>query len=66
MKVEASVTATQTTAWLVTGATIHAGQSVHITADWPMNFGSGEPLQVMVGGRPVSVRLEKVGDIEQA
>ena len=66
VKVEASLTATRTTSWLVTGATVHAGQSVHVTADWPMNFGSGELLQVMVGGRSVSVRLEKVGDIEQA
>ena len=64
VKVEASLTATQTTSWLVTGATVQAGQSVRITADWPMNFGSGELLQATVGGQPVTVRLEKVGDIE--
>ena len=64
VKVEASLTATQTTSWLVTGATVLAGQSVRITADWPTSFGSGEPLQVTVGGQPVTVRLEKVGDIE--
>ena len=64
VKVEASLTATQTTSWLVTGATVQAGQSARITADWPMNFGSGEPQQATVGGQPVTVRLEKVGDIE--
>ena len=64
VKVEAALTATQTTSWLVTGATVPAGQSVGITADWPMSFGSGEPLQATVGGQPVTVRLEKVGDIE--
>ena len=64
VEVEASLTATQTISWLVTGATVQAGQSVRITADWPTSFGSGEPLQATVGGQPVTVRLEKVGDIE--
>ena len=64
VRVEASLMATQTTSWLVTGATVPAGEAVRITADWPTSFESGKPLQVTVGGQPVTVRLEKVGNIE--
>ena len=49
VKVEASLPTTQMTSWLVTGATMQAGQAVRITTDWPTNFGSGKPLQVTVG-----------------
>ena len=63
VKVEAALTA-PTTLSLVTGAMVNAGQSIRITADLPMHFGSGMPVQVTVGGQPVKVRLEKVGDIE--
>ena len=30
-----------------------------------MSFRSGEPLQVTVGGQPVTVRLEKVSDLSE-
>ena len=63
VKLEATLTVPSTLS-LVTGATVNPGQSVGIKADLPMHFGSGMPVQVTVGGQPVTVRLEKVGDIE--
>ena len=36
---------------------------VPLTADWPSSFASGEPQQVMIDGKPVSVTFEKVGDV---
>lgn len=50
-------------ATLVTGVQLPAGQKVSFTFDWPPTFGNGQPQQLSVAGRTVTVTFEKVGDI---
>jgi hypothetical protein len=37
--------------------------SVPLTADWPSSFARGEPQQIMIDGKAVSLTCEKIGDI---
>jgi len=48
---------------LVTGLQVTPGTKISLTADWPVDFGNGQPQQIMVQGRPVQVTFEKVGDL---
>lgn len=48
---------------LVTGQQMSPGSSLQLTADWPSNFADGKPQQINVGGRPVNVTFERIGDI---
>lgn len=48
---------------LVTGVPMPPGTSISLTADWPANFANGQPQQVTVAGKPVSVTFEKIGDV---
>jgi hypothetical protein len=50
-------------ATLVTGHSPPQGQSIPLNADWPKNFDNGATQQIMVMGRPVQVRFEKIGDV---
>ena len=47
---------------LVTGQTLPMGATVQITLDMPVNF-VGAPQTAIVGGQPVQVVFEKIGDI---
>ena len=48
---------------LVTGATLAPGQTLQITADWSEDFANGTAQKISVGGGPVEVTFEKIGDI---
>lgn len=48
---------------LVTGLQLSGGQKIPLTIDWPSNFASGQPQQLGVAGRSVSVKFEKIGDV---
>jgi len=48
---------------LVTGLQMQPNSSLPLSFDWPSNFGSGAPQQIMVAGNPVGVAFEKIGDI---
>ena len=48
---------------LVTGQTLPYGHKLALSADWPADFANGSPQTIMVAGRPVQVRFEKIGDL---
>lgn len=48
---------------LVTGQVLLAGQEIAISIDWPANFWNGQPQQVQVAGKPVTVTLQKIRDL---
>jgi hypothetical protein len=48
---------------LVTGVSLSPGQKIQFTFDWPQNFASGQPQQLSVMGRAITVTVEKVGDV---
>ena len=50
-------------ATLITGQLLPPDRSVIIDVDWPEDFGNAHTLIVEVAGDPVTVSLEKVGDI---
>jgi hypothetical protein len=62
----ATVTLTFSLPWpLITGETAQAGEPLSVAIDWPLDFANGEPRQVFLGGHPVIVMLQKIGDIPQ-
>lgn len=48
---------------LVTGQPVPAGTKVPIIFNLPANFGNGQFQSVTVGGRPVQVAFDKIGDV---
>jgi hypothetical protein len=48
---------------LVTGQQLPAGAKLQLSVDWPTNFANGQPQQISVNGRAVSVMFEKIGDV---
>jgi len=58
-----TVTLTSAGGALVTGQPVPAGTKVPITFNLPANFGNGQFQSVTVGGRPVQVAFDKIGDI---
>ena len=48
---------------LVTGMAVPPGQSIAISADWPLDFANGEPQQITVEGGLVTVTLHKIRDL---
>lgn len=48
---------------LVTGQAVPAGQTMQLAVDWPLTFANGQPQQVQVAGRTVSVTLQKIRDL---
>jgi hypothetical protein len=48
---------------LVTGKQVSPGTTIPITIDFPSNFADGRPQKVSVGGLPVAVTFEKIGDV---
>jgi hypothetical protein len=58
-----TVTLTSAGGALVTGQPTPPGTQVPITFSLPANFGAGQVQTVTVGGQPVQVAFEKVGDI---
>jgi hypothetical protein len=58
-------TATLTSAGgaLVTGQNVPAGGTVPVTFSLPAEFDDGKFHQVIVGGKPVGVSFNKIGDI---
>lgn len=48
---------------LVTGQMLHAGQSIQLTADFRTDFADGSPQHLFVGGHPIAVTFERLGDI---
>lgn len=48
---------------LVTGQPIGAGDSIPVAADVANDLGGGQPVQITVAGRPVTVMFEKIGEI---
>ncbi len=49
--------------YLVTGQALAIGQVIPIEIDWPSEFWNGQPQRVTVGGRVVTVTLEKIRDL---
>jgi hypothetical protein len=47
---------------LVTGAQLPPGSKLSLSIDWPADFANGNAQTVSVGGLPVQVTFEKVGD----
>jgi hypothetical protein len=63
-RLRASATHTMTAGgMLVTGQAVPAGQTLQIATDWPLNFANGQPQQLQVAGRTVSVTLQKIRDL---
>jgi hypothetical protein len=60
---QGTATFTSTGVTLVTGQAIPAGEKAPITFNWPRNLAYGQPLQAMVGGHPVSLKLTKIEDV---
>jgi hypothetical protein len=60
----ATLSLTFTQPWpLITGIVAKPGVPMSIAVDWPEDFANGEPRQVFFLGFPVTVMLEKMGDI---
>ena len=62
-RLQGTATLTSAGGVLVTGQPVPPGTQVQITFDLPTNFANGQFQQVSVGGRPVQVRFDKLGDI---
>lgn len=63
-RVKANVTLSMPTGgMLVTGQQAAPGTEIQMTADWPSNFANGQAQTISVGGKPVQVTFEKVGDV---
>ena len=58
-----TVTLTSAGGSLVTGQPVPAGTKVPITFNLPPTFGNGQFQPVTVGGKPVQVAFDKIGDI---
>ena len=54
---------TPTSGTLVTGQLVTPGSKVPIAFTLPADLGDGQFQTVMVGGRPVQVAFDKIGDI---
>lgn len=63
LKGQAILSAPAGGAVLVTGAQLAAGQEIPLKVDWPLNFADGSTQTIVVQGKPVQVRFEKIGDI---
>ena len=48
---------------LVTGTTLHQGQTLHISANLPLDFDDGHPHQISLSGQSVNVVFEKISDL---
>lgn len=48
---------------LVTGASLPAGTTLDVSAQWPLTFADGKPVAINVMGFPVQVSFEKVSDL---
>jgi hypothetical protein len=48
---------------LVTGASFNQPTDLPLKASWPLDFGNGQALTILVAGRPVQVTFEKVSDL---
>jgi hypothetical protein len=58
-----TVTLTSAGGSLVTGQPVPPSTQVPITFSLPASFGNGQFLSVTVGGKPVQVAFDKIGDI---
>lgn len=55
--------ATQPGSKLVTKQVLPVGHELQLIADWPASFADGSPQKIVVGGHPVEITLEKIGDL---
>ena len=63
-RLQGEMTLTMAGVWpMVTGERSAAGQKLDITLDLPAEFGDGSPQQVSVGGHPVTITAQKVGEV---
>ena len=58
-----STTLTSAGGTLVTGQPVPAGTKVQITFSLPPTFDNGQFQKITVGGQPVEVAFDKIGDI---
>ena len=63
IRAQITMTPVETAEVLVTGDVAISGQPIEVVADWPINFGDGSLQQATVGGNPVGVVFEKIGDV---
>jgi hypothetical protein len=50
---------------LITGEVAKPGVAMVVEIDWPLDFADGAPRQVFLAGLPVTVIMQKVGDIPE-
>lgn len=62
LQVQATMTGTSDSGVLVTGQPFGKGHSLSINATWPVEVDSGQ-REVSIGGAPVYLTLEKIGDL---
>ena len=63
MRVELTLSVVADNSQLVTGVTLNKGQTLPISADFPLDFANGTAHQIRVAGNSVSIVFEKIGDI---
>lgn len=61
--ISGTVTLTSAGGQLVTGQPVPSGTKVPIKFNLPQNLGNGQFQQITVGGSPVSVAFDKIGDV---
>ena len=63
LEIEVTMSAKTSSGMLVTGATLHKGQTLQITANLPLNFDDGQSHKLYISGQPVNVAFEKISDL---
>ena len=58
-----TMTPVETAEVLVTGDVAIGGDPIEVVADWPIDFGDGSLQQAIVGGNPVGIVFEKIGNL---
>jgi hypothetical protein len=62
--IRGTITLTLPGPWpLVTGGQAVANVPLEMAFDWPPGFADGQPQQIYLGGEPVTVTLQKIGEI---
>lgn len=63
LEIEVTMSPKDSSGMLVTGATLHRGQTLQITANLPLNFDDGQSHKLYISGQPVNVAFEKISDL---